>query len=218
MNTVAFLNILIIRPESLRRESRRAFFRHRRLPLEPVARQSRDRRLQTEFKPRFFANFDCILFLAFLYIFYFWGICRVINKFATLPQDICIRNYGNEMLWSQANDRRRRRRCCAAVTGTATETGSGCGSGSAGTTVAPCNKVTAAFRRLWSERALPLKSPTTTRQRNIVLHKQRSRSLGRTRSCLPAVASVTFMHIIFLLFPRQLRINEPWAKTSRVCS
>lgn len=98
MNTVAFLNILIIRPESLRQESRRAFFRHRRLPLEPVARQSRDRRLQTEFKPRFFANFDCILFLAFLYIFYFWGICRVINKFATLPQDICIRNYGNEML------------------------------------------------------------------------------------------------------------------------
>lgn len=94
--------------------------------------QSRDRRLQTEFKPRFFANFDCILFLAFLYIFYFWGICRVINKFATLPQDICIRNYGNEMLWSQANDRRRRRRS-AAVTGTATETGSGCGSGSAGT-------------------------------------------------------------------------------------
>lgn len=90
--------------------------------------QSRDRRLQTEFKPRFFANFDCILFLAFLYIFYFWGICRVINKFATLPQDICIRNYGNEMLWSQANDRRRRRRRCAAVTGTATETGSGCGS------------------------------------------------------------------------------------------
>lgn len=133
MNTVAFLNILIIRPESLRRESRRAFFRHRRLPLEPVARQSRaDRRPQTEFKPRFFANFDCILFLAFLYIFYFWGICRVINKFATLPQDICIRNYGNEMLWSQANDRRRRRRS-AAVTGTATETGSGCGSGSAGT-------------------------------------------------------------------------------------
>lgn len=99
MNTVAFLNILIIRPESLRRESRRAFFRHRRLPLEPVARQSRsDRRPQTEFKPRFFANFDCILFFAFLYIFYFWGICRVINKFATLPQDICIRNYGNEML------------------------------------------------------------------------------------------------------------------------
>lgn len=134
MNTVAFLNILIIRPETLRRESRRAFFRHRRLPLEPVARQSRaDRRPQTEFKPRFFANFDCILFLAFLYIFYFWGICRVINKFATLPQDICIRNYGNEMLWSQANDRRRRRRRCAAVTGTATETGSGCGSGSAGT-------------------------------------------------------------------------------------
>lgn len=170
-------------------------------------------RIQAKIFRQFWLHF---IFGLFIYIFYFWGICRVINKFATLPQDICIRNYGNEMLWSQANDRRRR---CAAVTGTATETGSGCGSGSAGTNgVAPCNKVTAAFRRLWSERALPLKSPTTTGQHNMALHKQRPRSLGRTRSCLPAVASVTFMHIIFRLFPRQLRINEPWAKTSRVCS
>lgn len=176
MNTVAFLNILIIRPESLRRESS-----PKESPAPPARTGSqtahRPERPETVCKPRFFANFWLhFIFGLFICIFYFWGICRVINKFATLPQDICIRNYGNEMLWSQANDRRRRRRrrcnwncnwnwksmwmwkwkCWNELL------------------LHACNKVTAAFRRLWSGRAVPLKSPTTTttrRQHNIVLHK-----------------------------------------------
>lgn len=65
MNTVAFLNILIIRPESLRRESRRAFFRHRRLPLEPVARQSRAE--TGDHRPNSSQDFSPILTA-----FYFW--------------------------------------------------------------------------------------------------------------------------------------------------